>query len=471
MSWKDKFREAIEGRDDGLFYKLADGINIFRPLPNYYWQMGPEPDENPTAVEYLKHKEVGPKGRMCTCGKSFDAEGNVTGACYLCDTIIPKFMAGSEKERERAEKMKAVPFTLMQVSPVVNGRFRDPKIMELQVGGAKSWGSKVMGILLRADKFYEHPLKGKNFVIHKKVEPGKAAMQGTTYPVIEVEEEVTKVPKAIFDARQKLEDLLPVYDIDEIKAALRGEEYKKKGAAENWDTSGGEGYDETGGAGYEAAAPEAEAPYNDYGYPYDQREANGGYYDSGANWIEYDAAAEAAEAAEAGGGEGDWGEGAPVEGQAEPDGTPGADDWGEATEGTEAAEPDGAGWGADEAQVAQTEEWADPNAASGGADGWGDDPAPAPPAKKAGPPAKKQAPPAPPAPVKSGPPAKKAAPPPPPPPAKKQAAPPPAPPAKKAGGPPPPQKQAAPAGPPAKKQAPPPVKKGGAPPPAKKAGR
>jgi len=432
MSWKESFKEKLEGRSTGRFLTLIAGINIFRPLPNYYWQMSNEPDDNPTAVEYLKHRDVGPKAAMCTCGKYFNDEGEIEGECYLCDVVIPKLLGGSPKEVERAEKMKAVPFTLMQVSPVINGRFQEPKILELQVGGAKSWGSKVMGILLRADKFYEHPTKGKNIVIHKHVEPGKSAMKGTTYPVIEVEEEVTKVPKAIFDMRKPLEDLLPVYDIEEVKAALRGQEYKRnREDGDNWDVGGG-GYDETKGANVQEDGSSYEAaPYDDQGYPYDDREANGGYYDAEGNWIEYDAEAEAASAGEG------WEEAA-------------ADAAGEA---------DGAGWGEGEGEVAAAEEWGEA-APAAEETGWGDEPeAPvkkgAPAKKGALPPPVKQT-----APVKKGtPPAKKQAPPPPPPPAKKMAPPPP----------PPPVKKGIPTSlPPVKKGggAPPPVKKGM--PPAKK---
>lgn len=436
MSWKDKYREQLEERDDSPFYKLVSGTNVFRVLPNFNWVMSDDPGEWPTVVEYLKHKNVGPKERLVACGKTIDADGTQSGSCFLCDVVIPKYAAShNEKERGHADAMHPVPFSVLQVSPLKNGKFMPPKTLEIQVGGDRSWGGKVMNYLLRPDRFYEHPLKGRNFVVVKKVDPAKKGPSATSYPIVEVEEEATKVPRAIFDLRKPFEDLLPVYDEAEQRAALKGEDYQRSRESGGWnvpdEAGASDGYDET-----QAGDAEAE------GWAEAGTEEDGSGWDTGEGEAEYEASAE----------DGYAEEGTAEEGYGE-----------EVTE-------DGAGWdeaGA-EAEVGN-EEWP---SAPDATDGWDDTPAapvvkkgPAPPVKKGPPPAapvKKGPPPAaapvrkgpPPAPPTrpAGPPVKKGAPPPPPPPVRK--GPPPAPPLKK--GPPP----AAPV----RKGPPPPVKKGPPPP-------
>lgn len=440
MSWKDKHKQHLDDRpDDSIFYKLMDGMNIFRLLPSFYWQLGPEPGEYPSVITYFKHTKVGPKGKICVCGKTADDEGNITGECYLCDVVIPK-LAGSAiaQDRDRADLMQKVEFTLMQISPVKNGKFQEPKIFETQVGGDRSMGGRLMNHILRQDRFYEHPQKGRNFVIQKKVDPAVKGPKGTSYPIVDVEEMSTAIPRAIFEARKPLEDLLPAYDVEEQRAALQGRDYKRE-RGDSWDVGGGDsgGYDQGGYA--ENGTAEAG------GWGETEQQADAGGWDEG-------------------GGAGDGGEGW-GDGSEQAEGTEyaaeGGEGWGDGTEQPD----DSAGWGAE--GESGNEEWADPDgsaedtAASADGYGWGDEtqqaPPPPPPAKK-GPPVKKGPPPPPtkqgPPPQKKGapPPVKKGPPPPPPPP----------PPAKKGPPPPPPPPQKK--GPPMKKGAPPPMKKGAPPP-------
>ncbi len=174
MSWKKQYREQVDSRDDSDYFKLQPGINVFRVLPNHRWAVSDDPGDEPSVIEYLKHRDVGPKKRMATCGKRVQPDGTVAGDCYLCDIVIPKLsQSANPVDRDRAAGMVPVPFTLMQVSPVRNGQHQPPKIFELTVGGGRSWGGKVIDLLLREDKFYEHPVKGRNFIIHKKVDPSK----------------------------------------------------------------------------------------------------------------------------------------------------------------------------------------------------------------------------------------------------------------------------------------------------------
>lgn len=414
LSWQEELRQQMEAQQtyDNPWLQLEDNKPlVFRVLANVNWQIANTPD--PNLSPYHTYNRHWINGIPLTCGED---------QCRGCNEVLPKLMASRNKEDVEIAKRAAKQMTVaMCVSRVVERTFQPPKAFEFSVGGARSWGYRLLGALINTDmRMVEHPFTGRNIKLLKKVVGRK--MSDTSYD-FDIDTAPTKVPRDVWDARYDVSTLIRSYNERLMMKAFSGAEFTK----DDWrELNGGdgeaepEGYD-TGGDdwGTQGQAEggdnwDNQAPVDDQGYA--EGEATGGDWDAGADASNT--------------GEGDW--------DGQQDGY---------SEGE--AQADGGDWGGEQA----TEPVADPN------DQWADvapaqEPVPVSPPQHLQRPATKQAAPPPrPATKQAAPPPQQAQRP-----ATKQAAPPapPARPATKQAGPPATKQAAAPPPRPATKQAAPP---------------
>jgi hypothetical protein len=74
-----------KSKGSGGAFKLPAGDTTIRILPNV------RDREDAPLLEFLIHREVGPKKRMVRCGKDLDGKGS----CWLCDKKIPELRASA----------------------------------------------------------------------------------------------------------------------------------------------------------------------------------------------------------------------------------------------------------------------------------------------------------------------------------------------------------------------------------------
>ena len=97
-SWKTEAQERVKEQKAGASFKLAEGDNLFRILPN------PKGPRFSPFIEFRIHRDVGPDKRFVACGKDIRGEGK----CWLCDKKIPELQSSeSSKKRLMAENMQA----------------------------------------------------------------------------------------------------------------------------------------------------------------------------------------------------------------------------------------------------------------------------------------------------------------------------------------------------------------------------
>jgi hypothetical protein len=208
MSWKDRARRRATEKSEGDSFKLKEGSNTFRILPNK------EGSELEPFAELRMHYEVGPEKAKVRCGKSIDG----TGECWLCDDKLPGLVKRKPKIAERMEGSDAFVLQVSSVDPEETDpkkQFRKPRPFwvssrRIQVG--------LLQMLSSTKRSYEDPVKGRNITIMRT----GSGMRDTRYGVLEPDENPTKVPKSVLAAMKTFDELLPVYDEQKQKNAYLG---------------------------------------------------------------------------------------------------------------------------------------------------------------------------------------------------------------------------------------------------------
>jgi len=106
MGWKDEARTRVKTKQSGGKFKLAEGENILRILPNK------QGDEFPPYAEFRAHREVGPDKRMIRCGISVMGKGK----CWLCNKLAEMQNSGNRAKIAAASSMSAVDQMAAQVA-------------------------------------------------------------------------------------------------------------------------------------------------------------------------------------------------------------------------------------------------------------------------------------------------------------------------------------------------------------------
>ena len=213
---RDAARKRAKEINKSNWYKLKGGHgeaidNVFRILPT--------PKSKLCAhnwYEYSVHREVGADKKTVRCGKD-PVSGE--GACYLCDTAIPR-MRKKGQER-RATLIDTKPVFLVQVADVkVNDddtcTFSGPFLFTPSKGVATQLLSTVFG----GKRDYTHPTKGFNLTI-SRIGTGK---NDTKYGMLTADPDPTGVPAALLKKLKPFSELqeIPIYSEKAQKAALQG---------------------------------------------------------------------------------------------------------------------------------------------------------------------------------------------------------------------------------------------------------
>lgn len=219
--WKSEARERVKEKLQGNTFKLLDGQNIFRVLPNKKGvQFAPY-------IEGLVHRDVGPDKGFTGCGH--DIEGG--GKCWLCDAVIPTLeKSGLPEKRALAAQIGPKTVFIVQVSRIdkETGKFGPPKPFWVSTGkGIPGQTStthpplsvQVESLLVSDRRSYDDPVKGFNMIITRHgTGPGK----GTRYDAPDHEDSPSKVPTAVLALIKPLKEFLPVYDIEDQKSLYYG---------------------------------------------------------------------------------------------------------------------------------------------------------------------------------------------------------------------------------------------------------
>jgi hypothetical protein len=210
MGWKEDAKTRAQELKSGKTFKLEQGETTFRILPNKK-----DPKARPY-VEVKMHGNVGPDEMSVRCGYNSKGEGS----CWLCDKKIPQLeQSNSESKRKLAQRMAAYPLMILQVSSLDSRqKFTAPKPMWARMGGARSLGTILLGLIASPKLNCEDPDRGKNITIDRSGERLKTNY-GTPIP----DDEPSKVPEAILKLCKTLGELTPKYDAAEQERMYKGE--------------------------------------------------------------------------------------------------------------------------------------------------------------------------------------------------------------------------------------------------------
>jgi len=224
-SWKDKAKDRVREKSQGKTYKLTEGENTFRILPD------PRGPEYAPYTEYLVHRDVGPDKKMARCGKEFDTK---EGECWLCDEIIPALE--KSKKRAKINIAKALAPKEQFVVQVIyldqaSDKWRGPLLWFVSTGGARSLSTAVLALLSSTKKDYSDAKKGRNINLSRTGTDWK----NTRYGTIEPDDDPSAVPKTIMASLKPIDNLIDAYDEEVQKAAYYGRDVDTEDLDEDED--------------------------------------------------------------------------------------------------------------------------------------------------------------------------------------------------------------------------------------------
>ena len=232
--WRSAARERVKEKKQGASFKLVEGTNAFRILPNKKditatGTIDPKKGlQYPPFLEFRVHRDVGPDKAFLACGH--DIEGG--GSCWLCDVKIPELEKIPTK-RDQAFEIGPRESFLIQVSRIdgETGKFSMPKPFWVSNGRGivgrpakrPTLATQVQSAILNSRKDFIDPVKGYNMYIERT----GLGQKDTTYGSPEGDEKASKVPTAILLAVKSFEELVPAYDVEEQKSAYYGRPKKE----------------------------------------------------------------------------------------------------------------------------------------------------------------------------------------------------------------------------------------------------
>ena len=210
VSWKEKARQRLKEWKQGDTFRLAEGENVFRILPNKRGL------EYAPYIEFRVHRNVGPDQGFVRCG--IDMDGN--GDCWLCKKLEELSKSKDPARRLQAKAAAAREQMLVQVAPYdpETGQFGKPKPWWIPTGGPRSLAVTILSLLASSKRSYYDPVKGYNITIERTGQGPRNTRYGTPIP----DDEPTRVPKEILAQMKYLEDYVPPYDPEEQKAIFYG---------------------------------------------------------------------------------------------------------------------------------------------------------------------------------------------------------------------------------------------------------
>ena len=216
-NWREAARDRLREKKIGSWFKLAEGDNVIRILPNALDKKKQPPKR--VFKEYNVHWNVGPNGKKCTCGIDLKTG---EGDCYLCKKVAKLAKSKSRSDRKQADSMKQTPEMAMQIATIPQGskKMVGPTLWQLREGSsADSIDSKILQVIGDRKRIVSDPRKGYNFTVERI-----GQMKRTKYMPPVLDDEPSEVPAAILKKLKPFEELIPEYNEEWQKKCYYGRE-------------------------------------------------------------------------------------------------------------------------------------------------------------------------------------------------------------------------------------------------------
>jgi len=247
MSWKDNYKRRSKELTSGGRFKVVDGENDMRIMPNKLcWDAKRkvwDTTKFPPSEEVRMHYSVGPDKRAQICGKKLNYDSLVwEGKCWLCDQKIPELSRHPSKA-QMVEDMSATDQLLLQVAPISNGAMLAPKPFWIS---SRRLHRELLNALWSSKRSYDSPTKGHNITI---------TVTGTGMQKefkLDWEDEPSKVAPNILAGIKPFSEIIGKYNEAAQRAAFAGESVEAEeedadGEYDDPDTNAdtdSEGYDD-----------------------------------------------------------------------------------------------------------------------------------------------------------------------------------------------------------------------------------
>ncbi len=199
MSWQEEAHRRAKAMKAGNKFKLTEGQNTFRVLPNLRAVLAYKKMEKknwtkacsafPPFVEFLAHREVGPDKKFVRSGKNIYGR---QGKCWITDLLIPRLdRSPSASDRAAAKAMQPQEQYVIQVAWLdKDNEWLGPGFFYVPA----PLRPHIMTLLGNLDgRLYDHPKKSKNITINRT----GMGMKDTKYGTIILDEDPSVVPHDI----------------------------------------------------------------------------------------------------------------------------------------------------------------------------------------------------------------------------------------------------------------------------------
>lgn len=207
--WKKAAQERAKSLKEGDSFKLTEGLNCFRLMPDKRGM------KYPPYVEILVHRNVGPDKWFGRCGHEIDGSGK----CWLCNVKIPELQKSSQSSKQMmAETLASQEQMICQVSRYDpdTKRFSAPK--PWWVSNARTVRPLLLSKICDTRYSFDDPVKGYNL----NIERSGMGPRNTTYDPPVRDEESTKVPQEVLNKIKAWSEFVPKYNEADMQAAYYG---------------------------------------------------------------------------------------------------------------------------------------------------------------------------------------------------------------------------------------------------------
>lgn len=212
MSWQEEAHRRAKAMKAGNKFKLTEGDNTFRVLPNLRAVLAYNKMEKknwtkacsafPPFVEFLAHREVGPDKKFIRSGKDMYGRGK----CWITDLLLPRLeRSPSASDRAAAKAMQPQEQYVIQVAWLdKDNEWLGPGFFYVP-GPLRP---DIMALLGNLDgRLYDHPKKSKNITINRT----GTGMRDTKYGPLLLDEDPSVVPHEIVCKVKSFTEVAPEY--------------------------------------------------------------------------------------------------------------------------------------------------------------------------------------------------------------------------------------------------------------------
>ncbi len=210
MTWQEKAHRRANAMKTGSRFKLVEGDNTFRILPNRSAVLEFKTVKNwrkacagfPPFIEFLAHRDVGPDKKFIRSGRDVDGDGE----CWITGVLIPRLEQSSSKsDKSIAKAMAPQEQYIVQVAWLDReGNWQGPGFFYVP-GPLRPAIMELLGNL--KGRQYDHPKKGKNMTINRT----GTGMRDTKYGTLILDEDASEVPIEIIRKVKAFSEVAPEY--------------------------------------------------------------------------------------------------------------------------------------------------------------------------------------------------------------------------------------------------------------------